>query len=268
MNVMKFKKVYVEITNMCNLKCPFCNPINRKKEFMSVDNFKVINNNLKKYTDYLYLHVMGEPLLHPSINELIEIAHDNNYYINITTNGYLIDRVKDNKYISQINISLHSFNPMYGKSLEEYLNNIIEVTNLLKEYGTYINYRLWNVSNTKDILDYLGNYYQLDLLPNKNIKIDNQTFISYEEEFIWPDLNNNYYEETGSCRGTIDHIGILVDGTIIPCCLDTNGIINLGNMIDNQIDLDRIQLMQEGFKNNVKVEELCKHCNFYCSRNT
>ncbi|HIS11510.1 MAG TPA: radical SAM protein, partial [Candidatus Onthocola stercoravium] len=68
------KKVYVEITNNCNLDCSFCIKNTRKSMFMSEDNFEVILNKLKNTTSYLYFHVMGEPLLHPLINEFIDIA--------------------------------------------------------------------------------------------------------------------------------------------------------------------------------------------------
>ena len=106
-----YKKVYVEITNRCNLNCSFCNKNNRKKECISVDNFKIVLDKIKGYTKYIYLHVMGEPLLHPDVNKLIDIA-SNNYNVCITTNGYLIDKIKDNKNIYQLNISLHSYNPI------------------------------------------------------------------------------------------------------------------------------------------------------------
>ena len=121
------KKVYVEITNNCNLDCSFCIKNTRKSMFMSEDNFDVFLNKLKNTTSYLYFHVMGEPLLHPLINEFIDIASNSNYFVNITTNGYLIKRIINNKNIRQINISLHSFDNKYNKSLIDYLNDIFEV---------------------------------------------------------------------------------------------------------------------------------------------
>jgi MoaA/NifB/PqqE/SkfB family radical SAM enzyme len=102
-----FKKIYVEITNSCNLNCSFCIGHTRKKEFITIDKFKLLLDKIKNHTDYLYFHLMGEPLIHPYINDLIDIA-SNNFNTNITTNGYFIDRIKDNKHIRQINISLHS----------------------------------------------------------------------------------------------------------------------------------------------------------------
>ena len=258
-----YKKVYVEITNVCNLNCSFCIHNQRESIFMSKDHFKIILEKLKPYTKYLYFHVMGEPLIHPYINEFINMASDN-YFVNITTNGYLIDKIKNNKNIRQINISLHSFNDKYNKTLNEYLTDILEVTNILKEY-TYINYRIW-ASNPykKDIIKILEEYYNTTI--NGHTKLSKNTFIDFDTEFFWPDLSNNYYNEIGTCYALKNHIAILVDGTIVPCCLDSNGIINLGSIfestIEDIINSERYQKMLNNFKNNKRCEELCKHCNF------
>ena len=87
-----------------------------------------------------------------------------------------------------------------------------------------------------------------------------------DKNFIWPDLNNNYYNDKGKCYGLITHFGILVDGTIIPCCLDSKGIINLGNIFNDDINSilnsNRCKNMVDNFRNDKKCEELCKHCKF------
>ncbi len=262
---MKYmKKVYIEITNNCNLDCNFCIKNTRKSMFMSENNFKVILSKLKNTTNYLYFHVMGEPLLHPFINEFIDIATNNNYFVNITTNGYLIKRIINNKNIRQINISLHSFDIKYNKSLNDYINDILEVAEYLKEY-TYINYRIWvNSPYKKEIIKLLEDKY--DTTITKHTKLHHNTYIDFDSEFIWPDLANNYYNEVGTCYALRDHLGILVDGTVIPCCLDSKGIINLGNIFEYNIEdikrSERYKKMLQGFRNNKKCEELCKHCRF------
>ena len=261
-----FKKVYIEVTNNCNLDCSFCIKNKRNKKFISVDNFNSILNKLKGYTKYLYFHVMGESLLHPDINELVNLASID-FNVNITTNGYLMDRIKDNKNIRQINISLHSFDEKYGKSLDEYLDNIFNTVDKLQVNNTIINYRLWVDNVYKDIvINKLEEKYKVKIDSNK-VKLDKDVYYEIEEEFIWPSLDNDYYNEEGSCRALRDHIGILVDGTVIPCCLDSEGIINLGNIYKNEInDIINNGLfkeMKKGFQNNRKVHELCKKCNFY-----
>ena len=260
-----YKKVYIEITNNCNLSCDFCIKNKRKRKFMSKDEFLVILSKLENVTNYLYFHILGEPLLHPYINDFINVA-SNSYKINITTNGYLINKIKDNKNINMLNISLHSFDSKYGISLYEYLDNIFASVDTLLENGTKINFRLWvDNKENNNIIKYINSYY------NSNIKIEKcrikeNLYLDISEYFIWPDLNNDYYNENGKCYGLIDHFGILVDGTIVPCCLDSKGDINLGNIFNDDLNDvltgDICNRMILGFKQNKKVEELCKHCRF------
>lgn len=262
-----FKKIYVEITNNCNLNCSFCIGNKRDKMFISFDNFKILLDKLEGYTKYLYFHVMGEPLLHPHINELIDIA-SKRYFINITSNGYLIKKIKDNKNIRQFNISLHSFDESYNKSLDDYMNDIFLSVDKLVGSNTIIKYRLWVGSKYKDkIIQKLNEKYKSEISDNQNLKLSNNIYFEIEDEFIWPSMDNDYYDENGSCRGTRDHIGILVDGTVVPCCLDSAGIINLGNIykskLNDIINGEKFMQIKQGFLNNKKWHDLCRKCNFY-----
>lgn len=268
-----YKKVYVEITNTCNLKCSFCTLNKRPCTNITLDNFNIILNKLENHTKYLYLHVLGEPLMHPKINDLINLASQK-YYINLTTNGYLINKIIANKNIRQINISLHSFNPCYGITLEDYLNNIFAVADNLSQ-NTYISYRLW-VKNkySKEIVDAINKKYQTTIdyknIPSES-KIADKTYLNTHREFIWPNMEQDIISKKGTCYALRDHIAILVDGTIVPCCLDGDGIIKLGNIYqDNLKDIinsTRYQNMLTGFKNNYKCEGLCQRCNFIQKNN-
>jgi len=260
-----YKKVYLEITNNCNLNCSFCIKNNRDKKFITMDEYKIVLDKLKDYTKYLYFHVSGEPLLHPNINDLINLA-SSNFQINITTNGNLIKRIKDNHNIRQINISLHSFSDKYNITLESYMENIFDVIDSLKK-DTYFSLRFWvnNEFNSK-IIEMINDRYNVNLELQTGFKITDNVFVSVNKEFIWPDLNNDYYNEDGTCYALKDHIGILVNGDVVPCCLDANGVIKLGNIykddLNDIISSNRYKKMLEGFKNNKKCEELCKKCNF------
>ena len=261
-----FKKVYVEITNNCNLDCSFCIKNKRAKMFISINDFKTILNKLKSYTKYLYFHIMGEPLLHPIINELIDLA-SNDYFVNITSNGFLINRIQDNKNIRQINISLHSFDDKYNKSFNDYINDIFNAVDKLIVNNTIVKYRLWVDSVYKDeIINRLEEKYKTKI-DGDSVKLSDNVYYEVEEEFIWPSMSNDYYCEEGSCRALRDHIGILVDGTVVPCCLDSEGIIKLGNIYKNDINdiinSDLFKEMKKGFQNNKKIHDLCKKCNFY-----
>ena len=261
-----FKKVYVEITNSCNLNCSFCKGNKRDKKFISIDNFKILLDKLDGYTKYLYFHVMGEPLLHPKINELIDIASER-FFINITTNGYMIDRIKDNKNVRQVNISLHSYDKKII-DLDTYMNKIFETVDSLVKNGTYISYRMWvDGVNKSEVINKLEDKYKVKIDGKEHIKLSENVYFDVEEEFIWPSMDNDYYSEVGSCMGCRSHIGILVDGTVVPCCLDSEGIINLGNVyksdINDIINSALFKELRDGFLNSKKIHPLCKKCNFY-----
>lgn len=266
---MHLKKIYLEITNGCNLNCDFCIKNSRKVISINYDNYKYIIDKIKDYANELYLHVLGEPLMHKDINNYINYAYKDGLMVNITTNGYLIDKIKDNHNIHRLNISMHSFNPKYGIDINNYLNNIFSVIDNIRD-KTFVSLRLWvNSKYNATILDYINQRYNTNICrldDNQKIKITNNLMIDTFHEFIWPDLNNKYYSESGKCMGLIDHIGILSDGRIIPCCLDSKGIITLGNIYENSLnevfDSDRVKSMIAGFKKNYKCEELCRHCKF------
>lgn len=265
-----FKKIYVEITNVCNLHCSFCKGTKREKSFLSVENFSVLLKKLEGYTKYLYFHVMGEPLMHPHLQTFISMASEH-FFVNITTNGYLINQIAFNRKIRQVNISLHSFRLENGISLETYLENIFRSVDSLLQYGTIINYRLWvNSPFGEKIVAALERKYGVKILHEREVRLGERIYFEVEEEFIWPSLDNDYFSLDGSCMGCRTHIGILVDGTVVPCCLDSDGVIALGNIykqeLNDIIEGDLFKKMKEGFLQHKKVHPLCKKCNFYTLR--
>lgn len=262
-----FKKIYIEITNCCNLNCHFCPQNHRPPQFLTINQFKTLLSQLKGHTNYLYFHILGEPLLHPQLNELLSLAQAENFQVNITTNGYLINNLKNSPKIRQLNISLHSYSPLYQKSLDNYLTDIFQITEQLLKNNTYVNYRLWvNNPYSSKILEKIQSHYHLSFTPSQTTKLKDHLYLNFNQEFTWPDLTNNLYQDQGTCYGTRDHIGILVDGTIIPCCLDSQGCIPLGNIYqENLADIlskKRFLNMKEGFQKHHKIEELCKHCGY------
>ena len=266
---LRFKKIYIEITNACNLSCTFCILNKRKIKYISLDEFKQIINKIKNYTKEIYLHILGEPLMHPDIIEIINYAHNNGLLVNVTTNGYLINKLDNSMNIHRLNISLHSYDIKYKVDLNNYLDNIFNTIDNIRN-KTFVSLRLWVKSkHTNEILRYINKRYNTNIIEidnNVKTKITSNLIIDTFHEFIWPDLNNNYYNDKGRCMGLINHIGILSDGTIVPCCLDSKGIINLGNIYnDNLDDILNKQIvidMINGFKNGNKCQELCKHCCF------
>lgn len=260
----RFKKIYIEISNICNLDCPFCIKTNRDKKSLSIDEFKIILEKIKPYTKYLYFHVLGEPLLHKNINEFIEIA-SKDFYINITTNGYLINNIKTNN-IRQLNISLHSYGDIYNKPVDIYLNDLYNFA-IRNNKRTYINFRLWaNTKYTDKIIKYFEEKFNTSITKGINNKLSDNIYLNFSNEFIWPDKANDDVNINKTCYALSDHIAILSDGTITACCLDANGKINFGNIFTDDLkDAFNNKLFNEmlnGFKNGKRIHPLCKKCNF------
>jgi len=260
----KFKKIYVEITNICNLNCKFCPNDNLEKREMTLEEFEKILNKVNDHTDYLYLHVKGEPLLHSKFKEILLLSKKYNKQINITTNGTLlkkrIDDIIESRTVRQVNISLQSIINM------NILEDIIECADTLSENNIQVQYRMWaNNKYQKHILNKLIGYYNIEFITNNN-KLKNNLYLNLDKEFIWPNLANNYISDTGTCYGTRTHIGILSDGTVIPCCLDSSGVINLGNIFNEKfediLNKERIKEMKTNFQNNKICEELCQKCGY------
>ena len=271
---MKFKKIYIEITNICNLNCSFCPPHQRQNEYMSFSNFKHILEQIKPYTRYIYLHVKGEPMLHPEFDSFVKYAYEQGFFVNITTNGTLLEKHLDStKYIRQINISLHA------------TNNEAIVENAKKISDCYVNFRVWNYHSgdldsqeRNATISLLQKSFDLDIAKifeqkelevsssQTNFTLKDNFYISLQNEFKWPDISSHPEHTNGYCHATTDHIAILVDGTVIPCCLDNNGDINLGNIykqnLEEILNSPRFLEMKNGFKNRVCVEELCKNCEY------
>lgn len=272
---MRFKKVYVEITNICDKNCAFCLKSNRPKREMTIEEFRHVINQIKPYTDYIYLHIKGEPLLHSKFEDIIKICDDENIKVNITTNGsFLKNRmhiIENSNSIRQINISLHA-------CIEEDFADIFEVVDYLnKSTKIYFVYRYWTLSTEKLFentlcMKKLHKHYnfstekQKEIVENSNIKLNETLYINKDKEFNWPDLNNNIFLEKGTCYGLKSHIGVLSNGVVVPCCLDSEGIINLGNLyeetLESILNKDYTKKIIQGFKNNKRLVSLCKHCDF------
>ncbi|HEY2420268.1 MAG TPA: radical SAM/SPASM domain-containing protein [Neobacillus sp.] len=282
-----FKKVYIEITSVCNLACSFCPPTSRKANLIKLDAFNNILDQIKPHTKYIYLHVKGEPLLHPRIDELLDASHAKGFKVNITTNGTLIKKNRDKLLgkpaLRQMNFSLHSFDGHEGSSnREEYLSTILSFVREAAEHNVIISLRLWNLDqdNTtnaekrrnRETLEILEKEFNLaykieeKVVPGTGVKIANRIYINQDHEFEWPSLQAPEDDGKGFCHALRSQAAILVDGTVVPCCLDGEGVINLGNInstpFSEIVEGERANNLFDGFSRREAVEEMCRKCGF------
>ncbi|MFA9558511.1 radical SAM/SPASM domain-containing protein [Evansella sp. AB-rgal1] len=284
----RFKKFYVEITSICNLACSFCPPTERQKQFISVEDFSKRLDQIKPFTDYIYLHVKGEPLLHPKIDKLLDLCHEKGFKVNITTNGTLINKNKhklmNKPALRQMNFSLHSFDGHAGsKDKEGYVSSILSfIKEVTSESNVIFSLRLWNLApdnatnlekqQNRDILRMIEREFDLDykieekVVPGSGVKVAERIYINQDLQFQWPALHEEEDDGKGFCYGLRNQAGILANGTVIPCCLDGEGIINLGNINESSfseiIEGDRAKNLVDGFSRREAVEELCRKCGY------
>ena len=301
----RFKKVYVEITNICNLRCSFCPETSRAKKLMSIDEFSYIVSQIKPFTDYIYFHLMGEPFLNTNLRAMLDICSEASLKANITTNGTLINKVSDTLLnapaLRKVSFSLHSFEANYQgikqdkfvgcqtpenenyssaeqiPGLSSYLSPILDFVNCAAQKGIICELRLWNQNSANssfnnNILKAIQASIDTDidiatqLSIKSELKLAKNIYVGMGEKFDWPDINIDTISKEGFCYGLRDQIGILVDGTVVPCCLDSEGTIELGNIFKQPlydiIASERATAIYQGFSNRMAKEELCQKCGY------
>ena len=270
----KYSRVYVEITNICNRNCSFCPGTKRTPKSMSLDEFKTVANALVGVTDYIYFHVMGEPLTHKLLPDFIEYAVSLGFKCAVTTNGTLITQRGDELIRSgvyKVNLSVHSFENGEDDEYCRYINELCDFADFASSKGVLTVLRLWNKGH-----DDGRNDTTLEMLKkhlhgewkwgNRGARIRHKLHLEYGDRFEWPDKDAALGSESVFCYGLRDHFGILSNGTVIPCCLDREGVIDLGNVFEKPIseilESERARNILSGFDRRCAVEDLCSRCGY------
>lgn len=273
----RFAKIYLEITNRCNLRCSFCHGTKRAPRTLTPEEFRTLAQRLVPYTDYLYLHVLGEPLMHPELETLLDTSATLGFRTCITTNGTLLRKrqallLAHAEHLGKVSISLHSAEGS-GVPVDAYLGDVLDSAAALSAAGVVTVLRLWNLGeggeNTQNdtILAALHARFPEPWAENRRgTTLAPSLYLEWGERFDWPDLSATDYGEVGACYGMRDHIAVLSDGTVIPCCLDSEGDIALGNLFDSELaDIlasPRAVTITEGFRRRRAVEPLCRRCGY------
>ena len=277
---MRFSRCYLEITNRCNLSCSFCPKTRRAPKTLTVKEFRRLAEKLRPYTDYLYLHVMGEPLLHPQLPELLAICQALGFRVVLTTNGTLLPKTQaallSSPALYKINISLHSFEANANENFEAYLSGCFSFADAAARAGKLIDLRLWNLDGETTRGQNEQNHAILSALEavlpqpwTKNTwgyRLRERVFVHYAEKFDWPDLALSEQTDRGTCRALRDQIAVLSDGTVVPCCLDHESDIQLGNLfsqdLDDILDGSAAKALLSGFSARKLVHPLCRRCGY------
>lgn len=269
-----YSRVYVEITNICNMHCSFCHGHCRAPRQMTESEYARILQQLAGKTGYLYHHLMGEPLIHPLLPRFLEMAAEAGFKPMLTTNGTLLHKLGDTLLVNglhKINISLHSFEGESPAEHRAYLERIAAFAEKANAAGIILSLRLWN-KGCDDGKNDITLAVLRDALPGqwkentRGYRIRDKLFLEWGDRFQWPDQNAPEGDDHIYCHGLQDHFGILCDGTVVPCCLDSDGVISLGNVFREELtdilESPRAVAIREGFRNRKAAEDLCRRCDY------
>lgn len=284
--VPSIKKAYFEITNVCNLSCSFCPGTKRKKRFVSAEEFRNAAEKLKGRVPYLYLHLMGEPTLHPDFSRITDIAAELGFKVILTTNGTTLTEkrellLRDGK-IYKISISLHSFeaNDASRIDMNGYLDGCFDFARCAAEKGIICVLRLWNLDGKSvsgqnalnpRIMSAMRRYFEGNWAETRSgMRISEKVFLEFDKKFNWPDSEKKREEDEENadffCHGLRDQIGILCDGTVVPCCLDSEGGMPLGNIFESDYEEIMSSPRVKKFYDTVSARRcpsaLCRSCGY------
>lgn len=275
-----YSRVYLEITNICNRSCAFCPGTKRAPRMLSCAEFTLLAQKIRPYTDYLYLHVMGEPLVHPALGEFLHIAKSMGFHVVITTNGTLLPQRRDILLGAdaphKLHISLHSFEANEQGDFHTYIHSCAEFARDAQRAGTVINLRLWNLDGAQtaglnqrndEILSILHDVFPAPWADtNWGKRLETRVFLEYGERFDWPSLGTAERSTRGFCHGLRTQFAVLCDGTVVPCCLDHEGAIALGNLFTQELcdilDSLAARALHDGFTARRRVHPLCRTCGY------
>lgn len=266
-----FRHSFIEITNSCNLACGFCARSSRPKAVMPVELFRSAAEQTGRISEVVSLHVLGEPLTHPDFPEILSICSALGLKINLVTNGTLLWKtpaaVFKEKCLSQISVSLHALSSLPAAERPQAVKRLGEFA-LNKPAGLTVSFRLRSGGPDgffKETLEGLLAVFGRAPEPVSGpIKLAGNVFLNFGEIFAWPGGNGGK-AKTG-CLGLRHNFGILSDGRVVPCCLDYDGVLALGNIKEKPLaeilGSPAALALKESIAGNTPMPAYCATCGF------
>lgn len=290
---MMIDRCYIEITNTCNLDCHFCPKHHRKRRQLSEEEFDLLTDCVRGKVCFLYFHLMGEPLLHPLLPQFITMAREKGFKTVLTSNGTLLRRAMAllDTLPHKIQLSLHSHESNARGELSEYMDQVMRFSTQAAGKGTCMVLRLWNQGGmdreNEEVMRLIEKYVPKPWKERPDgFRLCDNLYLEFDRKFEWPggggkaasdDSDGKQEESDGKleaspskskqeyfCKALIKQIGVLSDGSLVPCCLDHDGDVILGNLFHQSLEeilaSPRAQALVKGFRHHAATEPLCQSC--------
>lgn len=290
---MMIDRCYIEITNTCNLDCHFCPKHHRKRRQLSEEEFDLLTDRMRGKVCFLYFHLMGEPLLHPLLPQFVTMAREKGFKTVLTSNGTLLHRAMAllDTLPHKIQLSLHSHESNARGELSEYMDQVMRFSTQAAGKGTCMVLRLWNQGGmdreNEEVMRLIEKYVPKPWKERPDgFRLCDNLYLEFDRKFEWPggggkaasDDSDGKQEESDDkleaspskskqeyfCKALIKQIGVLSDGSLVPCCLDHDGDVILGNLFHQSLEeilaSPRAQALVEGFRHHAATEPLCQSC--------
>ncbi len=290
---MMIDRCYIEITNTCNLDCHFCPKHHRKRRQLSEEEFDLLTDRVRGKVCFLYFHLMCEPLLHPLLPQFVTMAREKGFKTVLTSNGTLLHRAMAllDTLPYKIQLSLHSHESNARGELSEYMDQVMRFSTRAAGKGTCMVLRLWNQGGmdreNEEVMRLIEKYVPKPWKERPDgFRLCDNLYLEFDRKFEWPggggkaasdDSDGKQEESDGKleaspskskqeyfCKALIKQIGVLSDGSLVPCCLDHDGDVILGNLFHQSLEeilaSPRAQALVEGFRHHAATEPLCQSC--------
>lgn len=241
---------------------------------MSEEEFDLLTDRVRGKVCFLYFHLMGEPLLHPLLPQFIMMAREKGFKTVLTSNGTLLHRAMAllDTLPHKIQLSLHSHESNARGELSEYMDQVMRFSTQAAERGTCMVLRLWNQGGmdreNEEVMRLIEKYVPKPWKERPDgFRLCDNLYLEFDRKFEWPgggasaasDGKQEYF-----CKALIKQIGVLSDGSLVPCCLDHDGDVILGNLFHQSLEeilaSPRAQALVEGFRHHAATEPLCQSC--------
>ncbi|MFP6144790.1 radical SAM/SPASM domain-containing protein [Helicobacter pylori] len=280
-NKKLFKKIYIELSDICGLQCSFCPNPKNVRGVMPLELFEKVCKEVAPLTPIITLHVLGDPCKLKNLNRYLNVAKRFSLKVDLVTSGeYLRDfEALLQDIIYQISISLDAGLDHHNKlNQHRYIQKILEFCRYKCEKNSevFLNLRIQDSTLEKHqnlIKPFLESFECISLetlISQGRARLFKKSFLNIQKTFKWPNLNAqnplNQESKIPYCYGLIKQIAILSNGVVVPCCMDTQAHINLGDLnhtpLKDILNSQKAMAIKTHFLKGEALELLCKNCSY------